>query len=163
MRLLVADTAVYFPGPSMLRVMTRGGLEVQRIKYSAVQYVAADVNGPAGLQFSAAEGAEFPKDALCAEALSVPVLSVNPDGSQMEVLVPSSTSFPPGPCQVKLKSIDGDDVSIPYATSALLATKTNGKIRLLLVAKKKPFPIRRIKCVQSSFRSSPTPKLHCPV
>jgi len=141
MRLLVADTAVYFPGASVLRVVTQGGNHVERIRYSAVQYVTADVNGPAGLQFTAEEGEEFPKDSLCAEPLAFPVLSVKPDGLQMEVLVPSGASFPAGPCEVKLKSVDGDDVSIPYTTAALLAAKADGQVRMLLVAQtSKPFP-----------------------
>ena len=141
MRLLVADTAVYFPGASVLRVVSQGGFRVERIRYSAVQYVTADVNGPAGLEFQAKEGEEFPKDALCAEPLAFPVLSVKPNGLQMEVLVPSAASFPAGPCQVKLKSVDGDDVSIPYITAALLASKADGQVRMLLVAQStKPFP-----------------------
>jgi len=69
------------------------------------------------------------------------VLSVKPHGSQMEVLVPSAASFPRGPCEVKLRTVDGDDVSIPYTTSALLASKADGKIRLLLLATEgKSFP-----------------------
>ena len=141
MRLLVADTALYFPGAATLRVITQGGLRVERIRYSQVQYVSADVNGPAGLQFTAAEGEAFPKDALAAQSLAFPVLSVKPHGSQMEVLVPSAASFPRGPCEVKLRTVDGDDVSIPYTTSALLASKADGKIRLLLLATEgKSFP-----------------------
>jgi hypothetical protein len=146
-RLLVADSALYFPGPSVLRVVTyggtfyTGGVQVKRVKYSKVEYVKADVNGPAGLEFTAVEGEAFPEHALCAQALSFPVLSVQPDGMQMEVLVPSGASFPPGPCMVKLKSVDGDSVSIPYTTSARLAAKADGKVHLLLLAQKgKPFP-----------------------
>jgi hypothetical protein len=170
MRLLVADTALYFPGASMLRVVIPDyhGLRVERIRYSGVQYVAADVNGPAGLQFTAAEGEVFPKRALAGQSMAFPVLSVKPDGSQMEVLVPSAASFPRGPCEVKLKSVDGDDVSIPYTTSALLASKADGKIRLLLLAQEaKPFPrmpaFAEPNCVPRAYEAHPSRPVLFPI
>ena len=156
LRLIVADSSVYFAaGSAALRVMTfRHGVNdqagvfhawntrsvprvarMERIRYSQVKYVDADSHGPAGLQFTAVVGHQFPKDAISAQPLLFPVLSVNADLTQMEVMVPSASSFPPGPCDVKLKSADGTSVTTStYSTSALLPLKADGKVRLLLVA-----------------------------
>ena len=156
LRLIVADSSVYFAaGSAALRLMTfRHGVNdqagvfhawntrsvprvarMERIRYSEVKYVDADSHGPAGLQFTAVVGQQFSRDAMWAQPLSFPVLSVSADRTQMEVIVPSPASFPPGPCDVKLKSADGTSTTVhTYSTAALLPLKADGKVRLLLVA-----------------------------
>ena len=84
------------PGPEALRLVTPKGRAVT-VEYSSFEHVPADVNGPAGMQFTAdskdlyqdskdpeqaVERAKFPFDAMTAEALAYPVLSVAPRGRQ---------------------------------------------------------------------------------
>ena len=138
------SAAGFPPGPAEVRLVNNHGVIVS-VPYDKVAHVASDVNGPAGMQFTAgkaldeegqplAEAALFPHNAATAEPLAFPVLSVAPGGRQAVVGVPGSGAFPPGGGVAKLTTADGDSKEVPYLSASLLPTASNGAVRLLLTA-----------------------------